>query len=65
MKHADIKRFIKIKGYCTLSELKSEFTENTEILEMNLTYLTEKDRVRQVAFKKPNGTDNLYYILPE
>ena len=65
MHHADIKQIIRVKGYCTLSELKSEFTDNTEILEMNLTYLTERGQVKRVTFKSPNGTDDLFYILPE
>jgi len=65
MTHEKIKLFIAQKGYCTLSELKSNFSDNEEILDMNLTFLVDKSRVKRVTFQGPLEIDDLFYILPE
>lgn len=60
-----IRTFIANKGYSTLSALKSEFSENEEILQINLNYLVEKNRIRKIKFQSPNGPEELFFILSE
>lgn len=67
MEHETIRVFIvKNGGYQTLTQLKARFKgENEEILEMNLTFLVEKNRIRKASFQSPEGHDTLYYLPRE
>jgi hypothetical protein len=72
MEHSDIKKFIEINGYRTLSELKAQFIlsdSDEEILSMNLTFLQKKNGVRKIKFQASmlphsdlNRTEELYYV---
>lgn len=64
MEHENIQKLIvKRGGYLTLNQLKVEFSDvDEEILDANLTFLVEKNRVRQITFQAPEGSCALYYI---
>jgi len=65
MDNKKIKTFIANKGYCTLNEIKSEFSDNDEILQINLNFLLERNKIRKIRYQSSNGPDELYYILAE
>ena len=64
MEHEDIKkRVVKNGGYLTLSELKKVFEgEDPEILEMNLTFLVDKNQLRKADFQATTCPDTCYFI---
>ena len=63
MEHEVMRAFIAENGYKTLTEIKAKFTEeDMEIVEMKLTFLVEKNKVRKAEFNGPEGNDFLYYI---
>jgi len=64
MEHEDIRKLIiKNGGYLALTKLKKAFEqEDAEILEMNLTFLIDKNRVRKANYRASSGSDTLYYI---
>jgi len=65
MDNKEIRTFIANKGYCTLNEIRSEFSDNDEILQINLNFLLERNRIRKIKYQSPNGPGELYYILAE
>jgi len=67
MEHETIRLLvIKKGGYLTRTQLLSEFKdENEEILDMNLTFLVEKNRLRKASFQSPDGQDTLFYLPRE
>lgn len=64
MEHEIIRiKIVKNGGYMTLAQLKKSFQgEDMEILEMKLTFLVNKNMIREIIFQSPDGPDNLYYI---
>lgn len=64
MEHEDIRKLIvRNDGYLTLSDLKKVFEdEDQEILEMNLTFLVEKNMLRKADFQATTGPDTCYFI---
>jgi hypothetical protein len=71
MEHTDIKKYIEINGYRTMSELKTHFIKSDtdeEILMMNLTYLQERQGVKRIKFKvqgmvsSRSVSEDIYYI---
>jgi hypothetical protein len=64
MEHEDIRKLIvKNGGYLTLTQLKEHFkSEDPEILEMNLTFLVDKNHIRKADFQATAGPDICYFI---
>ena len=63
MEHENIKKFISEKGYSPLTEIRVKFSDvDPEILEMNLTFLVEKNKIRKAGYHSPEGNDTLYYL---
>lgn len=63
MESNDIKAYVAQTGYRTLAELKVHFiTEDQEILESTLSYLTSKNSLRKVRYTGPSGVSDLYCI---
>jgi len=63
LKHSDVQEFIKTAGMKTMADIKEKFaSEDPEILQMALKYLTEKNRIRHAEYQSPSGAVKIYYI---
>ncbi len=64
MEYEDIRKLIvKNGGYLTLTQLKEHFkNEDLEILEMNLTFLIDKNQLRKADFQATEGPDTCFFI---
>lgn len=61
--HSEVQKFIASTGLKSKTELKEYFSnQDPEILDMNLTYLVSKNRIRKSEYKSPEGTKTIYYI---
>lgn len=56
--------FVKETGYKTKQEIEGNFTKyNTEIVNMQLEYLTGKKLIGKVVFSSVDGHGTLYYLI--
>jgi len=63
IKHADVQEFIRTAGIRTMADIKEKFaSEDPEILQMTLKYLTEKNRIRTATYQSPSEAVKIYYI---
>jgi len=63
IEHSDVQKFITSTGIKTLSELKKYFdSEDPEILEMALTFLITKHRIKIAEYQSPSGPEKIYFI---
>ncbi len=63
MDREEITGYIAKTGFMTLEQLRFIFKgDNEEILDISLTALVEKNKIRRVNFRTAEGTDILYYI---
>lgn len=65
MDREELYRFILSQGYRTHEEVVTQFSsQNSEIVEMNLTALAERRRLRKAPYRAGEKNSVLYLIPP-
>ena len=61
----EVARYIRRVGYATEKSIKEEYSSsNQEILDAVLGYLVDKNVVRRVTYRTPDGNEEkLYYLI--
>jgi hypothetical protein len=63
MEHKDILAFVTESGFKTMTEIATHFKkENKEVLELNLTHLTNTSWLRKISVKIGENKEDLFYV---
>jgi hypothetical protein len=65
MEHTEILKFITETGFRTKGSIQEKFSkEDPEILNSNLEFLISRRNVRKISLQAPQGSEELFYIVP-
>lgn len=63
MDYTTIAKVVEAEGYITHSDLLAKLgSDNAEVIDTNLKFLTTKNRIRKIRIAKSGKCEDLYFI---